>query len=210
MFRPCDSILPLPWVRQGDPESPSASWAPHGLIGCGPGLFTQSYLRRSGNAVSVLLQLFSGPEYICPMASSRLSAPAGASSSRVPPGPPLLAIRRVTPPRGDVQALRNRSGTMRRGEHWAVLGPNGSGKSTLVQMMQGRLWPQEGSLHVLGRTFGEDDVAELRTRIAWVGNEVEPEFPEWQTVAEIAASGALGTLGVQFEAPRKAHRQAAA
>jgi len=99
---------------------------------------------------------------------------------------------------------------MRRGEHWAVLGPNGSGKSTLVQMMQGRLWPQEGSLHVLGRTFGEDDVAELRTRIAWVGNEVEPEFPEWQTVAEIAASGALGTLGVQFEAPRKAHREAAA
>jgi len=99
---------------------------------------------------------------------------------------------------------------MRRGEHWAVLGPNGSGKSTIVQMLQGMLWPQDGSLSVLGRAFGEDDVAELRTHIAWVGNEVEPEFPEWQSVANVVASGALGTLGIQFDEPTKAHRSEAA
>lgn len=123
---------------------------------------------------------------------------------------PLIDIRDATLARGNVKALRNLTWTMRRGEHWAVLGPNGSGKSTLVQMMQGRLWPQDGSLSVLGRAFGEDDVAELRTHIAWVGNEVEPEFPEWQSVADVAASGTLGTLGLQFDTPGKKHREAAA
>ncbi len=144
------------------------------------------------------------------MASPKTAGSPHVSPSRAQPGPPLIDIRGVTLSRGRVKALRNLSWTMRRGEHWAVLGPNGSGKSTLVQMMQGRLWPQEGSLSVLGREFGEDDVAELRTHIAWVGNEVEPEFPEWQVVADVAASGALGTLGVQFEAPGKVHREAAA
>lgn len=103
-------------------------------------------------------------------------------------------------------ALRGLSWSLRRGEHWAVLGPNGSGKSTLVQMLQGWLWPQEGGLSVLGRNFGEDDVAELRRRVAWVGSEVEPEFPASQTVADIAASGAAGTLGLQFDTPGKRGR----
>ena len=135
-----------------------------------------------------------------------LSSPGVASR---PPEPPLIEIRNATLARGSVLALRNFSWTVRRGEHWAVLGPNGSGKSTLVQLLQGRLWPQDGDLSVLGRLFGEDDVAELRKRIAWVGNEAEPEFPEWQTVGDVAASGALGTIGIQFDAPGKAHREAA-
>ncbi len=124
--------------------------------------------------------------------------------------PPLIEIRDATLARGTVVALKNLSWTMRRGEHWAVLGANGSGKSTIVQMLQGMLWPQEGTLSVLGRAFGEDDVAELRTHIAWVGHEVEPEFPEWQEVAEVVASGCMGTLGVQFDEPTAAHRRAAA
>lgn len=123
--------------------------------------------------------------------------------------PALIDIRETTLARGAVLALKGFSWTVHRGEHWAVLGPNGSGKSTIVQMLQGILWPQEGELSVLGRAFGEDDVAELRRHIAWVGNEVEPEFPEWQTVAEVAVSGVLGTLGVQFEAPKPAQRQEA-
>lgn len=123
---------------------------------------------------------------------------------------PLLEVRKAVLARGEVLALRGLTWSLRRGEHWAVLGPNGSGKSTLVQMLQGRLWPQEGHLSVLGRLFGEDDVAELRRHVAWVGNEVEPEFPSWQTVGDVAASGALGTLGVQFETPRRKHREEAA
>ncbi len=117
--------------------------------------------------------------------------------------PILLEIRNVTLLRGGVRTLRDFSWTVRTGEHWAILGPNGSGKSTLIQMLQGRLWPQGGSLSVLGRSFGDDDVAELRRHVAWVGNEAEPEFPAWQTVEEVVASGTTGTLGLQFEAPGK-------
>jgi iron complex transport system ATP-binding protein len=118
----------------------------------------------------------------------------------------LLEVRNATLARGRIVALDGFSWSIRRGEHWAILGPNGSGKSTLVQMLQGRLWPQDGDLSVLGRAFGEDDVAELRRHVAWVGNEAEPEFPAWQTVGEVVASGALGTLGIQFENPGKQER----
>lgn len=140
---------------------------------------------------------------------SRPASPPSASPSPLA-DPALIDIRAATLARGTVIALKNLSWTMKRGEHWAILGANGSGKSTLVQMLQGRLWPQDGSLSVLGRSFGEDDVAELRTHIAWVGNEVEPEFPEWQSVGDVVASGALGTLGVQFDVPSKGHRAEAA
>jgi iron complex transport system ATP-binding protein len=118
----------------------------------------------------------------------------------------LLEVRNTTLARGDVLALKNLSWSLRRGEHWAILGPNGSGKSTLVQMLQGWLWARDGGLSVLGRTFGEDDVADLRRQIAWVGSEVEPEFPAWQTVGDVVASGVLGTLGVQFDKPGKRER----
>jgi iron complex transport system ATP-binding protein len=122
----------------------------------------------------------------------------------------LLHVDNAVLTRGTVNALRGLTWTLRRGEHWAVLGPNGSGKSTLVQMLQGRLWPREGDLSVLGRRFGEDDVDELRRHVAWVGNEVEPEFSSTQTVADVAASGAVGTLGIQFDAPNAAQRREAA
>lgn len=138
--------------------------------------------------------------------------PPGANFSEMPPKSPeiLLRVENAVLSRGDVDALGGLSWTLRRGEHWAVLGPNGSGKSTLVQMLQGRLWPREGDLSVLGRRFGEDDVDELRRHVAWVGNEVEPEFSGTQTVGDVAASGAVGTLGIQFEAPRAAQRREAA
>jgi iron complex transport system ATP-binding protein len=113
----------------------------------------------------------------------------------------ILQVREAFVSRGDTQVLRNFSWSVRRGEHWAVLGPNGSGKSTLVQVLQGWLWPQSGNVSVLGRNFGSDDVDELRRRVAWVGNEVEPEFPPHQTVFDLAASGLVGTLGIQFERP---------
>ncbi len=121
----------------------------------------------------------------------------------------ILKVEGASVARGDNLALRDFSWSVRRGEHWAVLGPNGSGKSTLVQVLQGWLWPQSGSVSVLGRNFGSDDVDELRRHVAWVGNEVEPEFPAHQTVSDLVVSGAVGTLGIQFENPNARQRVAA-
>ncbi len=122
----------------------------------------------------------------------------------------LLDIRNATLARGNVLALKDFSWSLRRGEHWAVLGANGSGKSSLVQMLQGWLWPQDGEISVLGRDFGEDDVSELRQHVAWVGNELENEVLPHQTVADLVASGTVGTLGIHFETPGKKQKAEAA
>jgi len=121
----------------------------------------------------------------------------------------ILKVHGVSVSRGETLALRDFSWSVKRGEHWAILGPNGSGKSTLVQVLQGWLWPLSGAVSVLGRSFGEDDVDALRRRVAWVGSEVEPEFPAHQTVGDLAVSGAVGTLGIQFERPDPRQRAAA-
>ena len=92
--------------------------------------------------------------------------------------------------------------TICHGQHWVMLGPNGSGKSSLLSVLQGLLWPIEGSITVLGRRFGESDLTEMRKLIGFVGNEIEPQFPAWQTVLEIAESGGSGTIGIQFDKPK--------
>ena len=55
---------------------------------------------------------------------------------------------------------------------------------------------------MLGRRFGESDLTEMRKLIGFVGNEIEPQFPAWQTVLEIAESGGSGTIGIQFDNPK--------
>ena len=97
--------------------------------------------------------------------------------------------------------LKNIGLDIRRGEHWVMLGPNGSGKSSILSVLQGILWPIQGSIEVLGRKFGESDLSEMRRFIGFVGNEIEPEFPKWQSVLDIVLSGSVGTVGIKFDSP---------
>lgn len=121
----------------------------------------------------------------------------------------ILTLRGVTLFREERRVLSGLDLAIRRGEHWVLLGPNGSGKSSLMAVLQGLLWPQEGTVEVLGRRFGEADLASLRRVIGWVGNELEPEFPPWQTVEEIVLSGGVGTVGLRFDRPSAALRRRA-
>jgi iron complex transport system ATP-binding protein len=121
----------------------------------------------------------------------------GASAANLPP---IAKLEGITLWREGKPALRKVGFTVRSGEHWVLLGPNGSGKSSLLAVLQGWLWAQEGSLEVLGHAFGESDLAEMRRHIGWVGGEIESEFPRWQSVFDIAASGGVGTIGMQFDA----------
>jgi iron complex transport system ATP-binding protein len=118
--------------------------------------------------------------------------------------PAVTRLRDVTLIREGKVALKNISFTVLPGEHWVLLGPNGSGKSSLLAILQGWLWPQQGSVEVLGRHFGDHDLSEMRRHIGWVGLEIEKEFPRWQSVRDIVASGGVGTIGVQFDAPNAA------
>ncbi len=122
---------------------------------------------------------------------------------------PLIELMNIQLVRGDALVLKNLTWRIMPREQWVLLGPNGCGKSTLIALLQGHLWPQEGQVKVLGRSFGEADLTEMRRYIGWVGNDIEPEFPQYQTVEEIVLSGATGTIGLQFTAPNAADRKRA-
>jgi iron complex transport system ATP-binding protein len=122
------------------------------------------------------------------------------------PAGEIVGLRGIELLREDRLVLNDIDLSIRRGEHWVLLGPNGSGKSSLLAMLQGFLWPQEGEIRVLGNHFGSSDITVLRRVIGWVGNDIEPEFPAWQTVEQIAWSGCVGTVGLRFDEPSAAER----
>lgn len=60
-----------------------------------------------------------------------------------------------------VEALKEVSLEVQRGEIFGVLGPNGSGKSTLIRILSTLLIPDSGSAEIFGLEIGKDD-AEIR------------------------------------------------
>jgi iron complex transport system ATP-binding protein len=59
------------------------------------------------------------------------------------------------------------------GEHVVVLGPNGSGKTTLLRVLSTYRHPTRGEVAVLGTTFGQGDLRELRPRIGFVSTALD-------------------------------------
>ena len=93
-------------------------------------------------------------------------------------------IRREKPERGgitrlwrletrEVQALRDVSFRIGRGELVGLIGPNGAGKSTLVKLMTGILTPTSGSCTVDGRTPWAERKAHVRSLGAVFGQRMQ-------------------------------------
>ena len=137
--------------------------------------------------------------------SGRAGSARGARPSRAL-GEEVVGLNGIELRREERLVLKDVDLSIRRGQHWVLLGPNGSGKSSLLGVLQGLLWPIEGEIRVLGNRFGESDLSELRRLIGWVGNEIEPEFPNWQTVEQIVWSGSVGTVGLRFDQPSETDR----
>ncbi|MFR4292176.1 MAG: ATP-binding cassette domain-containing protein [Christensenellales bacterium] len=70
----------------------------------------------------------------------------------------------------EVQALRDVSFRIGRGELVGLIGPNGAGKSTLVKLMTGILTPTSGSCMVDGRTPWAERKAHVRSLGAVFGS----------------------------------------
>ena len=66
---------------------------------------------------------------------------------------------------GEIEAVRDVSLQVKRGEIFGILGPNGAGKSTLIRMLCGILDPTSGS----GRVVGHDIVREAERIKAHIG-----------------------------------------
>ncbi|MCP3992633.1 MAG: ATP-binding cassette domain-containing protein, partial [Actinomycetia bacterium] len=52
--------------------------------------------------------------------------------------------------RRTIEAVKDLSFEVARGERLAFIGPNGAGKSTSIKMLTGILWPSAGTARVLG------------------------------------------------------------
>ena len=95
----------------------------------------------------------------------------------------VLEACRVSKSFGGVQALRDVSFELRRGEVHALMGENGAGKSTLVKILAGLHGPDSGEVRVDGRRVALRSPCEaMRHGIAMIHQELMP-VPD-MTVAE--------------------------
>jgi ABC-2 type transport system ATP-binding protein len=77
--------------------------------------------------------------------------------------PELLAeVTRVARHYGPIQAVKDVSFTIRRGEVLGFLGPNGAGKTTTMQILSGNLAPSSGSVRIAGHDLLENPRAAKR------------------------------------------------
>src|SRR5437660_1280554 len=63
-----------------------------------------------------------------------------------------------------VDAVNGLDMEVQEGECFGLLGPNGAGKTTTIEILEGLMRPTSGEVEILGRHWGEDDVA-LRQRL---------------------------------------------
>lgn len=108
----------------------------------------------------------------------------------------IIDIQNVSWDRNQIQILQNINWQVNEGEHWCLLGLNGSGKTTLLNMINGYIWPTEGSMAVLGKTFGEFDLRELRKNIGWVSTSLQQKLYGSETAIKIVLSGKFATIGL--------------
>ncbi|MCT6925620.1 ABC transporter ATP-binding protein [Metasolibacillus sp.] len=106
----------------------------------------------------------------------------------------MIQLENVLLYRNGKTILQDINWKVQRGEHWAILGLNGSGKTTLLKVINGYLWSNEGTVQVLGETYGKTDMREIRKSIGWVSAAMIEEFNRLDPVIEIVLSGKFGAI----------------
>lgn len=111
--------------------------------------------------------------------------------------PPLIELANVSVVRGRRTVIEGLSLAIGRGEHTAILGPNGSGKSTFIKLLTRECYPLAqagGSMRILGSERW--DVAQLRTMLGIVSNDLERSFNRPMPVSEAVLSGFFSSVGL--------------
>lgn len=101
----------------------------------------------------------------------------------------MIAFHQVTWKRDNRTILQDVTFTMNPGEHWVILGRNGSGKTTMLEMINGYLFPTSGTVQVLGETYGQYDVREMRKQIGYISQSLMDKLALRDPVWEVVASG---------------------
>lgn len=68
----------------------------------------------------------------------------------------MIEIKTISKSYGNVQAVKNLSLTIRKGEFYSLLGPNGAGKTTTINLLGGLFYPDRGSIRVNGISVKEN------------------------------------------------------
>ena len=107
------------------------------------------------------------------------------------PTPPssIIEVRGLAVQRGGQTILQPLDWMVRSREHWVILGANGSGKTSLLSALTGYLMPTQGSVRVLGETFGETDWRDLRRSIGLVSSSLNKMVSPEETARDLVASG---------------------
>ncbi len=63
---------------------------------------------------------------------------------------PVIKVESVSKKYGSVFAVKDLSFTVKKGEIFGIIGPNGAGKTTTLEMLEGILKPNSGTIDVLG------------------------------------------------------------
>jgi iron complex transport system ATP-binding protein len=110
--------------------------------------------------------------------------------------PPAFRLQNVGLRRGDTWILRHINWSVPQGACAAILGPNGSGKSTLTRILACHYWPTEGESSVLGSTFGDANLLDLRKSIRLVQPAGPYDIDSELTARQVILTGFFGTLGL--------------
>lgn len=78
---------------------------------------------------------------------------------------------------------------MHTGERWVLLGPNGCGKTTLLNALTGYMTPVDGTMELLGQTYGETDWRDLRASVGLVSTSLLPRVEPGEKAWEVVMSG---------------------
>ncbi len=106
-----------------------------------------------------------------------------------------------------VQALKNVSLDIKRGEKVALMGANGSGKTTLIRCLNGLYAPSSGSVHVDGfSTVAEEQVFQVRRRVGLVFQ--NPDNQIVATTVEREVAFGLENLGWEHNSMQTRVREA--
>lgn len=96
-----------------------------------------------------------------------------------------------------VDAVKDITFDVRRGEVFGFLGPNGAGKTTTLKMVMGLVFPTRGRAEVLGRAVGSRD---SKRRLGYLPE--SPYFYEYLSAEEF-----LDLVGALFDLPRAERRR---
>jgi len=107
----------------------------------------------------------------------------------------VLKFDQVSVSRGGKAILSDISWTVAPNERWVIVGPNGAGKTTLLRVAGTHLQPSTGTVQVLGKTLGEVNVFDLRTRIGFASTAVANRIPNSENVLDAVMTASYAITG---------------